>query len=236
LDGIIHDPSADRKKSGGAERIGNKIKIMAEKRICVFGDSIAWGACDNEAGGWVERLKVYVNNKTDYEVAIINAGISGNNTIKLAKRIAGECRARECTDIIIAVGINDTQYSNQGVNRVSEKEFKRNLQIILGKIKKQVKSITIIGLTKVDDSKTTPVIYDPAKNYSNRFINKYNAIIKAFCRSQKIKFIDVYNLLKPNDLYDGLHPNAIGHDKLFKYIKKKLEFINFLKYENRNYR
>ena len=28
-------------------------------KICVFGDSIAWGACDFEKGGWADRLKTY---------------------------------------------------------------------------------------------------------------------------------------------------------------------------------
>ena len=44
--------------------------------ICVFGDSITWGASDYEKGGWVERLKTYLmKNKNDVDV--YNLGVSG---------------------------------------------------------------------------------------------------------------------------------------------------------------
>lgn len=199
---------------------------MAEKKICIFGDSIVWGACDTERGGWVERLKVYIANKCDYDISIYNCGVSGENTEKLKKRIKNESQAREFTDAIIAIGINDTQHSNRGIHRVNENQFKNNLKAIITFLNK--KRTLFIGITNVDEPNTTPIIYDKKKNYRNSEIRKYNTILEEFCRLEKIKFLPVPNL-NANDFYDGLHPNSEGHKKLYAYIKKNLELMNYFK-------
>ncbi|MBU6500990.1 MAG: hypothetical protein KGJ89_02590 [Patescibacteria group bacterium] len=73
--------------------------------ICIFGDSITWGASDTEKGGWVERLKTYFGNK--YEAIIYNLGIPGDTTIDLLKRVESECKSRKPDLIIFSIGIND---------------------------------------------------------------------------------------------------------------------------------
>jgi len=35
------------------------------KSICIFGDSVSWGAWDMEKGGWVNRLWFYVAKRDD---------------------------------------------------------------------------------------------------------------------------------------------------------------------------
>jgi hypothetical protein len=51
--------------------------------IIVFRDSIAWGACDYEKGGRVDRLKIKLNPK---DKDVYNCSISGNNTADVLKR------------------------------------------------------------------------------------------------------------------------------------------------------
>ena len=46
--------------------------------ICIFGDSITWGAYDPEQGGWATRLRNYFE-KQDNDVDVYNLGISGDN-------------------------------------------------------------------------------------------------------------------------------------------------------------
>ncbi len=47
--------------------------------ICIFGDSITWGACDYEKGGWVERLKIYFLEHTD-NIEVYNLGVSDDDS------------------------------------------------------------------------------------------------------------------------------------------------------------
>lgn len=61
--------------------------------ICIFGDSITWGASDSEKGGWVERLKIYFGEK--YDINVYNLGISGDATEDLLVRIEKELRSRK---------------------------------------------------------------------------------------------------------------------------------------------
>ena len=55
------------------------------KRICVFGASITWGACDYEVGGWVARLRKYIETFMPITVSIGVANFKGNaqNTVGL---------------------------------------------------------------------------------------------------------------------------------------------------------
>jgi lysophospholipase L1-like esterase len=95
-----------------------------EKTICLFGDSITWGAWDPERGGWGARLRSYFETN-NIEVNVYNCGVSGNNTDDLLQRFKVEATARKPNIIIFAIGINDSQYVNSKDNpRVPIKNFK----------------------------------------------------------------------------------------------------------------
>ena len=73
--------------------------------ICVFGDSIAWGAVDPENGGWVNCLRNYFESKSlrvDQDTDVYNLGISGDNTNDLLARFDVEVRARNPDTIVFA--------------------------------------------------------------------------------------------------------------------------------------
>jgi len=97
------------------------------KTICIFGDSIAWGAVDPENGGWVAQLRRYFETN-NYDIAVYNQGVSGDNTDDLSARFKIECEAREPQIIIFAIGINDSQYVKIEDNpRISLEKFQNNL-------------------------------------------------------------------------------------------------------------
>ncbi len=193
-----------------------------EKTICIFGDSIAWGAWDPKKGGWNAHLRSYfeINN---IPVNIFNCSVSGDNTNDLLKRFKVETLAREPNIIIFAIGINDSQYSNSKDNSSqSIQKFQNNLQEMVNQAKSFTKQIIFIGLTKVDESKTMPVPWDTTRYYDNGNILLYNSKIKEICDKNNLQFIEMLGLLKNKDLEDGLHPNHKGHKKMFGRIKKFL--------------
>jgi lysophospholipase L1-like esterase len=51
----------------------------------------------------------------------------------------------------------------------------------------------------------------------------YNAAIKSFCDQNTILFVDMIDVIDKQDLEDGMHPTAQGHEKMFVRIKGFLE-------------
>jgi len=61
------------------------------------------------------------------------------------------------------------------------------------------------------------------KKYTNSRIEKLDEIIKDFCQKMDLKYIEVGDLIKNEDLVDGLHPNSTGHEKMYKRIRAELK-------------
>lgn len=196
--------------------------IQNMTNICIFGDSTVWGAYDSEFGGWVARLRKYLEEKND-EIEIYNCGVSGDNTEKLLRRFEVEANAREPEVIIFAIGINDSQYLQlENKHRVEIKTFEDNLKLLFEKARKITNKIIFLGLTKVDESKTTPTPWEKNKFYTINSILKYNTIIKSFCEKNKIPFINLFDELTKEDLDDGLHPNSQGHKRIFEKVRETI--------------
>lgn len=191
--------------------------------ICIFGDSITWGASDSEKGGWVERTKVYFGEK--YDIDVYNLGVSGDATEDLLVRIESESKVREPNIIVFAVGVNDAQFIHStNSNRISENDFRNNIGKLYEIAKKFVPKIIFVGLSPVDESKTKPIPWNTDKTYTNERIKKFDQIIEDFCSKKNLKFIPINDLLNNDDLIDGLHPNIQGHIKMFGRIKPEIEF------------
>ncbi len=193
--------------------------------IIIFGDSITWGAYDPEQGGWATRLRNYLEEK-DNNTNVYNLGISGDTTANLLARIEVEAKSRKPNLIIFAIGINDAQFIHSTNNlRVSLDEFQQNLAKLLSIAKKFTDNVVFVGLTKVDESKTTPIPWNANKSYTNENIERIDNAIKKFCENNKLKFIPMDSVVGNDNLIDGLHPNTKGHIKIFNRMKSEVESI-----------
>lgn len=189
-----------------------------ESTICLFGDSITWGAWDPEHGGWGGRLRSYFEANND--IKVYNCGVTGETTADLLKRFEVECIARKPQILILAIGINDSRYINTNDNiETPLDEFQNNFQDLLEKAKKHTNKIIVLGLTKVNEKITGLGLYKPTKFYTEDYVKKYDATIKEICKNKGVLFLEMYDLLKNEDLEDGLHPNPQGHKKMFLRIK-----------------
>lgn len=195
------------------------LKLM-DKKICIFGDSITHGFCDEEKGGWANRLKIFLE-KEFQDVAVYNLGISGEITDDILERFENESRAREDNVLVFAIGINDSQCIKSKNNpRTSLKEFKNNLKKLIEKSRALTSEIIFIGLTDIDESKTMPIPWRSDTYYDKENVYAYNQALKLVCEEEKISFLDMAGALDIiNDLTDGLHPNSEGHEKMFLRIK-----------------
>lgn len=207
-------------------------------KIFVFGDSIVHGAWDEEMGGWVNRLDVYLKNKnvSDNFVDVYNLGVDGDTSENLLNRFEFETFQRTIPDqgdiFLISVGVNDSASVNISKdNFISKTHFRDNLQYLTILAKKYSEKIAFIGLTPVDEKMTNPK--GGVVCYENKYIEEYNEIIKSVCESNNLFFIDILSRINKEDhkkLFDedGLHPNSKGHQKLFEIIKEALTENKFI--------
>jgi lysophospholipase L1-like esterase len=97
-------------------------------------------------------------------------------------------------------------------------EFKSNLEEIIKRAKVITQNIMFIGFKNVDESKTMPVSWKDIY-YVNSEIKKYDETMQEVCDQNNILYLDVFGLLNNQDLEDGLHPNTVGHTKVFNKAK-----------------
>lgn len=191
--------------------------------ICIFGDSITWGAYDTEQGGWVTRLRNYFEVQ-EKDVNVYNLGVSSDATDDLLNRVEVEAKSRKPNFIIFAIGINDSQFIHStNSRRISLGAFQQNLVKLLAIVKKFTDKVVFVGLTAVDESKTTPIPWNTDKSYINKNIKLFDSEIQKFCDGNNLQFISMESVVGNDDLIDGLHPNTKGHIKIFNHIKSAIE-------------
>jgi len=178
--------------------------------ICIFGDSITWGAFDYEKGGWVERLK---SSLMEDASIISNLGIYGDTTEGLLERFETEAGTRGPDALIFAIGINDAlMIENIDPDRLEE--FDNNISSLCSLAKEMTDKIIFIGLTRIEEENGT---------HQNDVIKEYDSIIEASCKDNGITYIKMFDLLQNDDLEDGLHPNSEGHRKMFEKIMETIK-------------
>lgn len=204
-------------------------------RILIFGDSITWGALDEE-GGWADRIKRNVDKKliadSNYDSSVYVLGVSGDTTEDLLKRIDIESSTRIDNDnpltMLIAIGINDSQILFEtGKNKISPTEFHSNLEMLMKIAKKYAKNIALIGLTPVIEERANSREGKNHKAYLVKEVEKYEELLKQFTKQNNLDFIEVYDDFQKEKyeelLPDGLHPNSSGHEIIYNKVIEYLE-------------
>jgi lysophospholipase L1-like esterase len=190
-----------------------------EKNVCIFGDSIAWGKADTEKGGWANRLKIFFE-KEDEDIEVYNLSVSGNITDDVLEKMVTESQMRQANLLIFAIGINDSQYIKAKDNpRTSLDKFKNSLRELIAQSRKFTKEIVFLGFTDIDESKTMPIPWKKDVYYDKENVTIYDQALKSVCEEEKVSYINMKGVIKLEDLADGVHPNSIGHEKIYQRVK-----------------
>ncbi|MEI7683152.1 MAG: GDSL-type esterase/lipase family protein [Candidatus Saccharibacteria bacterium] len=203
---------------------------MSDKRVLVFGDSIAYGAWDTQ-GGWVDRLKRAAHQQTlesegQTKVQIINLGIGGDSSTKILARLESEITARYSASwsfiLVFSFNANDERTRN-AVPETPLDQFNRNTQTIIDIAKKHSDKILFVGTTPTRE----PEVSLKDAKYSDERIVEYEAAQKAIVEAAGITFVDVRETFESADenvfSYDKIHLNDAGHTLLADLVKPKLE-------------
>lgn len=176
-------------------------------QLGVWGDSIVHGGNDEEKGGWVTRLKMYMmrRNLGDH---VFDLGIGGDSSADVLSRIAAELTPRRnfIDYVLVAVGMNDLAWD---LKLATPEQFRRNLEAIVAQVRAFDKRIYFLSITP-----TGKVSFDKWRTM--------NEVIRQVATEQGTGFLDLSAALTPADLPDEVHPRAAGHEKLFQAVKNAL--------------
>lgn len=192
-----------------------KSKIRRYKGVmslCIFGDSIVYGRGARAWEGWPMLLRAHLEAQNPQH-RVYALGVPGQRTDGLLARFGAEAQAREPSIILFAIGINDSKHSST----IPPDVFEENVQALHQQARRFTQHVGFIGLTRVDEAALGP---RPAGElrHTNASIAVYDATLAGFCAHQAIPHLNVSTALTLADLADGLHPNAAGHEKLFRKI------------------
>lgn len=194
--------------------------------ILIFGDSITQGFHDDIGGGWVNRLKIYIES-TYKGSKVYNFGISGNTAVDLLNRIDSELNKNLNPDIIMfSIGLNDSQYFHDTKKyRFTTDEFRDNLNKLYKTALAYTPKIIFLGLTNMDESKLDPIPWaKEKKSYYAAARVDFDKVIQEFTKENNLQYISMENVVSLEDLPDGIHPNAEGHSKIFEAVKNSMKF------------
>lgn len=109
-----------------------------------------------------------------------------------------------------------------GASTVPLPQFEKNIREII-KAGKQLANLIVVSFGPKDESRTTPVSW--AENYYlNADAERCTQATKKICEAEKVPYIDIFNDWLKLDYMplladDGLHPNSVGHQKIFEAVK-----------------
>jgi lysophospholipase L1-like esterase len=205
-------------------------------QILAFGDSITYGAWDEE-GGWADRLRLHFqreflkSGREEEKHLFYNLGIPGDNTREARNRVKAEAAFRlekgERGIFLFAFGANDAAYDSKTDEfRVPGSVFSENLRAMVKDAKPWAQKILLLGITPVNELVTTE---DPEKTRKNEYVEAYNRLVRQAARETHTEFVDIFSAFVSSKDYtrllhpDGLHPNSAGHKVIFEVVKGKIE-------------
>ena len=194
--------------------------------ILIFGDSITRGAFDLEKHGWASRLSMFCWKNNFQKTGVYYRGpdidifaIDGDRTVEVVKKFDFQIENYQWSvdKIVFAIGTNDAGFE-KGEKRNNKKDFEKNLEILVqkGVEKVGVENVYFLGLTDIDSE----IIKE---DWEENRLKEFDKIIQKVVEENDCQFIPMQGLLKKEDLADGLHPNAQGHEKIFQRVKEYLK-------------
>lgn len=203
-------------------------------RILVFGDSTAQGYYDLEKGGWVNLLFLHNINRRvrrkDIATEVFNVSVSGDTTRDVMNRLGHEVKARQWEDepiaLVFAVGVNDSVIVN-GEPAMSLETYQADLEELYALAKQHTNTIVFVGLEAVDESESAPWLFNSGTDelvWKNERIQEFDQALEKFAREKGVRYVPVFDEFrkrqeKGEKLHaDGLHPNAKGHDIIFREV------------------
>ncbi|MBO5203548.1 MAG: SGNH/GDSL hydrolase family protein [Clostridia bacterium] len=215
---------------------GNSNSPLWQKSALFIGDSICYGFSDVAING---RLRSYAGRIAyDYDMEWVNAGVSGATlstaTEKLIVNQLDSYKEEKFDYVVIEGGINDAL---KGVELGTITEgFEQGLKTstYAGALEFLFKTVT---KTYPEAKVGFMITYECPRNQSHGTYITYQDITKQICEKWDIEYLDMFSNKEINEtvlessntksayLPDGIHPSAVGYDRLYPYIASFMETL-----------
>lgn len=193
-------------------------------RIAFLGDSITQLGADDPRG-WVNILESRVRKEVD-EVAFIHAGIAGNTSADMLKRINADVIRRKPTWVFFSCGVNDSPNPAADNPGVPLDKYVKNVSTIFDKLDKTGAKIVVLS--------QTPVLEDDPNYGANINLVSYNSELKRMALERKYIYLDPGAAIrkaiaekkdpkKRTLTWDGTHLNNRGNAIFADVVLKGLE-------------
>lgn len=178
--------------------------LKDEDTIVFIGDSITEAGTKPE--GYISLINLFCN-VNGYGINSINAGISGDDSYDVLKRINQDAISHNPNWVSISCGVNDViQQLHPGTHEDMLKRYKSILSGIINSCTKE--NVKVLLLTP------TPV-YDDLNSDANKILQGYSSVLNDLAKKNKLIICDLFsafgkyyenNANNKNPLtYDGIH-------------------------------
>ena len=147
--------------------------------------------------------------------------IGGNGSKDVLERMVGEIQPRTKNGIIrmifVSVGIVDSSFFREGEEIRQENTIEvygANMQEIFANTRRYTNGLVVPGLTRINDQLQQP-LSSSGRLYDNSRIGEFDSGLRKLCELNGGLYIPIHDVLLPEDFVDGLHPNSLGHFKIF---------------------
>lgn len=193
------------------------MRIEAGKKILFVGDSITDAGRRDTAvpygNGFVSMVRqMLIARHPDYDLNIVNRGISGNTVRDLAGRWDRDVMAENAHWVTIMVGINDVwrQFFGDPATAVFPVEYEATLRLLAHRAQDNGASVIFLSPYMIETDRNLPIL---------RQMDTYGVIMKRVAGELGALFVDIQAawdaaLKATVPLYwsnDNFHPNGPGH-------------------------
>lgn len=210
--------------------------IEKNTKLLLFGDSVTDMNKKEPGEGLFEAIGVgyaadlqsfFATSYPDYNIRVINKGVSGNTSRDLVARFEKDVLPYKPENLLICIGINDVwrQFDTPLIyeDAVSPEEYEYNLIHIIESSKDFVKKLILV---------TPYYIEENEKDRMRARMDEYSAIVKKLADKYDAVFVDMQSawvkILKYYHssyfTWDRIHPNSQGGMYMAKTILNKLDF------------
>ena len=188
--------------------IGKRIINGENVSLCFFGDSITEGCFEFNDDfsdtsfkrdlGYPYKLQTLIKNRLNKDVHIINAGKSGNNTIKALRRFNSDVLSRKPDFCLVMFGSNDVV--NIEWNEFDQKTYLDNMAYIFNTLRENDIEIACMtpSMMATEDNGTLrntkyyDMLFDCIKIQTDGTVDKFFDDLKNLCKRMSVPVIDVY--------------------------------------------
>lgn len=203
--------------------------MLKKVNVLIVGDSLVYGIGDTEKGGWVNRLRLKLEEIQNCYFDVYNLGIPDDSSLDILKRFEQEIISRYYQGkliIIFMFGANDSSQT-----KTPYEVFEHRLKAIFEKAKNYTTDIAYLNIPRSIDIDVEGRLGIIAE-VRNEETGIYSFCSKSVCEKNGIEYIDIRSSIFLEDLsIDGVHPNEEGHEKIsnivYDYIiENSNEYLN----------